>query len=144
VKVGRSQLYRFARQKAAVQKSQNRKTALVLVGNLTSPMLAGKGLDWRVVKVTVPGLQPLHADDRFAHLETGFFLSNHISPRSNLGPTLAIHDGRFYASHPVLGHHWNARQGGFKIEQMEAAYLAPFPKSWSYCWVGYRDSRGAA
>jgi SAM-dependent methyltransferase len=27
-------------------------------------------------------------------------------------------------------------QGGFKIEQMEAAYLAPFPKSWSYCWWG--------
>jgi SAM-dependent methyltransferase len=27
-------------------------------------------------------------------------------------------------------------QGGFKIEQMEAAYLAPFPKSGSYCWWG--------
>jgi SAM-dependent methyltransferase len=27
-------------------------------------------------------------------------------------------------------------QGGFKIEQMETAYLAPFPKSWSYCWWG--------
>jgi ubiquinone/menaquinone biosynthesis C-methylase UbiE len=26
--------------------------------------------------------------------------------------------------------------GGFKIEQIEAAYLAPFPKSWSYCWWG--------
>ena len=27
-------------------------------------------------------------------------------------------------------------QGGFKIEQMEQGYLAPFPKSWSYCWWG--------
>src|SRR5207245_5399646 len=25
---------------------------------------------------------------------------------------------------------------GFKIERMEAAYLAPFPKLWSYCWRG--------
>ena len=28
------------------------------------------------------------------------------------------------------------RQGGFKIEQMDAAYLAPFPKSGSHCWWG--------
>jgi len=28
------------------------------------------------------------------------------------------------------------RQGGFKIEQMDAGYLAPFPKSGSYCWWG--------
>jgi ubiquinone/menaquinone biosynthesis C-methylase UbiE len=27
-------------------------------------------------------------------------------------------------------------EGGFKIQEMEAAYLAPFPKSWSYCWWG--------
>ncbi len=27
-------------------------------------------------------------------------------------------------------------QGGFNIEQIETAYLAPFPKSWSYCWWG--------
>jgi SAM-dependent methyltransferase len=27
-------------------------------------------------------------------------------------------------------------QGGFKIEQMETAYLARFPKSWAYCWWG--------
>ena len=40
----------------------------VLVRNLTPPMLVGKGLDWRVAKVIVPGLQPLHGDDRFAHL----------------------------------------------------------------------------
>jgi len=40
----------------------------VLVRNLTPPMLIGKALDWRVVKVIVPGLQPLHGDDRFAHL----------------------------------------------------------------------------
>jgi len=27
-------------------------------------------------------------------------------------------------------------EGGFVIEQMEAGYLAPFPKSGSYCWWG--------
>jgi SAM-dependent methyltransferase len=27
-------------------------------------------------------------------------------------------------------------QGGFRIEQVEAGYLAPFPKSSSYCWWG--------
>jgi len=27
-------------------------------------------------------------------------------------------------------------QSGFKIDQMETGYLAPFPKSWSYCWWG--------
>jgi SAM-dependent methyltransferase len=27
-------------------------------------------------------------------------------------------------------------KGGFNIEQMDAGYLAPFPKSGSYCWWG--------
>ena len=27
-------------------------------------------------------------------------------------------------------------EGGFQIEQMEAGYLTPFPKSSSYCWWG--------
>jgi SAM-dependent methyltransferase len=27
-------------------------------------------------------------------------------------------------------------QGDFQIEQMEAGYLTPFPKSSSYCWWG--------
>ncbi len=27
-------------------------------------------------------------------------------------------------------------RGGFRIEQMETAYLASFPKSWSYTWSG--------
>jgi ubiquinone/menaquinone biosynthesis C-methylase UbiE len=27
-------------------------------------------------------------------------------------------------------------EGGFKIEQMDTAYLAPFPKSGSHCWWG--------
>ena len=27
-------------------------------------------------------------------------------------------------------------KGGFSIEQMDAGYLAPFPKSGSYCWWG--------
>jgi ribosomal protein S12 methylthiotransferase accessory factor YcaO len=40
----------------------------VLVRNLTPPILLGHGLDWRVAKVIVPGLQPLHGDERFAHL----------------------------------------------------------------------------
>jgi SAM-dependent methyltransferase len=26
--------------------------------------------------------------------------------------------------------------GGFKIEQMEEAYIAEFPKPWTYCWWG--------
>jgi SAM-dependent methyltransferase len=28
------------------------------------------------------------------------------------------------------------KQGGFKIEGMDTAYLARFPKSWSHCWWG--------
>lgn len=28
------------------------------------------------------------------------------------------------------------RKGGFNIEQMDAGYLAPFPKAGSYCWWG--------
>jgi len=28
------------------------------------------------------------------------------------------------------------REGGFTIEQMDTAYLAPFPKSGSHCWWG--------
>ena len=28
------------------------------------------------------------------------------------------------------------RQGGFQIQQIEAAYLAQFPKLSSYCWWG--------
>jgi ubiquinone/menaquinone biosynthesis C-methylase UbiE len=28
------------------------------------------------------------------------------------------------------------KQGGFRIEQLEAAYIAEFPKSPSYCWWG--------
>ena len=28
------------------------------------------------------------------------------------------------------------QDGGFQIEEMEAGYLAPFPKSSSYCWWG--------
>jgi ubiquinone/menaquinone biosynthesis C-methylase UbiE len=26
------------------------------------------------------------------------------------------------------------QEGGFQIEQKKAAYLAEFPKSWTYCW----------
>jgi SAM-dependent methyltransferase len=28
------------------------------------------------------------------------------------------------------------REGGFRIEQLSAAYLAGFPKAWTYCWWG--------
>lgn len=31
--------------------------------------------------------------------------------------------------------------GGFQIEQMETAYLAPFPKSWTYCFWGTATPR---
>ena len=33
------------------------------------------------------------------------------------------------------------KQGGFGIEQMEAAYIAEFPKSSSYCWWGIARPR---
>lgn len=32
--------------------------------------------------------------------------------------------------------------GGFNIEQMDSGYLAPFPKSGSYCWWGTAVPRG--
>jgi hypothetical protein len=39
-------------------------------------------------------------------------------------------------------------QGGFRIEQLEMAYLAAFPKSWAHCCWGAaipnRDSDGPA
>ncbi|PYU66376.1 MAG: SAM-dependent methyltransferase [Acidobacteria bacterium] len=31
--------------------------------------------------------------------------------------------------------------GGFQMEQMETAYLAPFPKSWTYCFWGAATPR---
>jgi ubiquinone/menaquinone biosynthesis C-methylase UbiE len=33
-------------------------------------------------------------------------------------------------------------QSGFQTEQIEAAYLAEFPKAWTYCWWGSAVSRG--
>ena len=36
-----------------------------------------------------------------------------------------------YADIPFL-----VSQGGFQIEQIETGYLAPFPKSWTYCFWG--------
>jgi ribosomal protein S12 methylthiotransferase accessory factor len=50
------------------------RTSSVLVRNLTPPVLVGQGLEWRVVKVVVPGLQPLHGDDHFAHLGGALWL----------------------------------------------------------------------
>ncbi|MCC6416816.1 MAG: YcaO-like family protein [Gemmataceae bacterium] len=40
----------------------------VLFRSMTPPQLAQEGLDWRVVRVLVPGLQPLHGDHRLPHL----------------------------------------------------------------------------
>jgi ribosomal protein S12 methylthiotransferase accessory factor len=40
----------------------------VLFRLLTPPAIAAEIKDWLVLKVLVPGLQPLHGDDRFAHL----------------------------------------------------------------------------
>jgi thiazole/oxazole-forming peptide maturase SagD family component len=40
----------------------------VLFRNLTPPGIAQEIRDWVVLKVLVPGLQPLHGDDYFAHL----------------------------------------------------------------------------
>ena len=40
----------------------------VLVRNMTPPALAQEGLDWYVIRVLVPGLQPLHGSHHLAHL----------------------------------------------------------------------------
>ncbi len=40
----------------------------VLFRDLTPPALASEGLGWRVLRVVVPGLQPLHGDHRLPHL----------------------------------------------------------------------------
>jgi hypothetical protein len=58
----------------------------VLLRNLTPPMLVGDGLDWRVVKVIVLGLQPLHGDDRFAHLGGRLWLPRGIEEWSQAPP----------------------------------------------------------
>lgn len=34
------------------------------------------------------------------------------------------------------------RKGGFTIEQIDAGYISPFPKSGSYCWWGVVPHRG--
>jgi thiazole/oxazole-forming peptide maturase SagD family component len=44
------------------------KDRLVLFRSMTPPALAQEGLDWHVVRVLVPGMQPLHGDHRLAHL----------------------------------------------------------------------------
>jgi hypothetical protein len=33
-------------------------------------------------------------------------------------------------------------KGGCSVEQMDAGYLAPFPKSGSYCWWGVAVPKG--
>jgi len=58
----------------------------VLMRNLTPPLPAGTGLDWRVVKVIVPGLQPLHGDDRFAHLGGRLWSSRGLKEWSETPP----------------------------------------------------------
>jgi ribosomal protein S12 methylthiotransferase accessory factor len=40
----------------------------VLFRDLTPPALATEGLGWHVLRVVVPGLQPLHGDHRLPHL----------------------------------------------------------------------------
>jgi ribosomal protein S12 methylthiotransferase accessory factor len=40
----------------------------VVFRDMTPPALAQQGLDWRVVRVVVPGLQPLHGDHHLPHL----------------------------------------------------------------------------
>jgi ribosomal protein S12 methylthiotransferase accessory factor len=45
----------------------------VLFRSMTPPGLAVEGLGWHVVRVVVPGLQPLHGDHRFPHLGGGLW-----------------------------------------------------------------------
>jgi hypothetical protein len=40
----------------------------VLFRSMTPPALATEGLGWHVLRVVVPGLQPLHGDHRLPHL----------------------------------------------------------------------------
>ncbi len=40
----------------------------VLFRSMTPPALAAEGLDWHVIRVVVPGLQPLHGSHLFPHL----------------------------------------------------------------------------
>jgi ribosomal protein S12 methylthiotransferase accessory factor len=40
----------------------------VLVRNMTPPAISQEGLDWYVIRVLVPGLQPLHGSHQLAHL----------------------------------------------------------------------------
>ena len=47
----------------------------VLFRNLTPPEIAQAELGWHVVRVLVPGLQPLHGDHRLAHLGGPFWRS---------------------------------------------------------------------
>ncbi len=35
-------------------------------------------------------------------------------------------------------------QGGFQVEQMESAYIAEFPKAWTYCWWGTAIAEAAS
>ncbi len=40
----------------------------VLLRDMTPPALASEGLGWHVLRIVVPGLQPLHGDHRLPHL----------------------------------------------------------------------------
>lgn len=63
-----------------------KKTSPVLVRNLTPPLLVGKEPGWQVAKVIVPGLQPLHGDDRLAHLGGPLWLPRGLGDWSEAPP----------------------------------------------------------
>ena len=63
-----------------------KKMSPVLVRNLTPPMLRGKKMDWQVIKVIVPGLQPLHGDDGFAHLGGPLWLPRGLQEWNDISP----------------------------------------------------------
>jgi hypothetical protein len=62
------------------------RTSAVLVRNLTPAMLVDQGLDWRVAKVIVPGLQPLHGDECFPHLGGKLWLPRDLKDWYELPP----------------------------------------------------------
>jgi ribosomal protein S12 methylthiotransferase accessory factor len=58
----------------------------VLFRSMTPPGLAAEGVRWHVVRVLVPGLQPLHGDHRFPHLGGGLWSPRGLAEWASVPP----------------------------------------------------------
>lgn len=58
----------------------------ILMRNMTPPALAQEGLDWRVIRVLVPGLQPLHGSHDLAHLGGSLWAPRGVADWTNYPP----------------------------------------------------------